>query len=83
VSVREAILNQRIRTFLTGLSLVFAVLLVVQVIRDIVYPPSERQPAPDRHRVVDRPADAAPTANPARTPGRSLIRPTHRTAQAG
>jgi hypothetical protein len=76
-------LNERIRTFLTGLSVVFAVLLVVYVVRDIVYPPSERPPAPDRHRVVDRPADAAPTAGPARTPGRSLIRPTHWTAQAG
>jgi hypothetical protein len=75
-------LNQRIRAFLTGLSLVFAVLLVVQVVRDIVYPPSERPAAPDRHRVVDRPADAAPT-NPSRAPGRSLIRPTHWTAQAG
>jgi hypothetical protein len=76
-------LNQRIRAFLTGLSLVFAVILVAQVIRDIVYPPSERPSAPDRHRVVDRPSDAAPAAGPGRTPGRSLIRPTHWTASAG
>ena len=45
--------------------------------RSLLHATNRRTPGGEPHRVVDRPADAAPTANPPRgTSGRSLIRHT-------
>jgi len=71
--VREAVLNHRVRVFLTVASLFFAALLVFEIGRTVLHATDRRDPAVDRHRVVDRPAEPAPAAAP-RAPGRSLIR---------
>jgi hypothetical protein len=81
--VCEAALNTRIRTFLTVVSLFFAALLAFEIGRTLLHT-TERRTAADGHRVVDRPADPMPAANPPHTPGRSLIRhATHFAAKAG
>jgi hypothetical protein len=66
-------LNTRIRMFLTVVSLFFAALLVFQIGRSLLHATDHRTAA-EGHRVVDRPADPLPAANPPHTPGRSLIR---------
>ena len=76
-------MNTRIRTFLTVVSLFFAALLAFEIGRTLLHT-TDRRTAADGHRVVDRPADPLPAANPPRTPGRSLIRHTVQlAAQAG
>ena len=83
-------MNARIRVFLTVVSLVFAGLLAIQLVATLLYPADHPDPATERQRVVDRPADRgaadpAPAANPPRTPsGRGLIRHAAQlTAKAG
>ncbi|MBN9086250.1 MAG: hypothetical protein J0J01_05040 [Reyranella sp.] len=69
-------MNTRIRAFLTVVSLLFAALLVLEIGRSLLRTTDRQASGVDTHRVVDRPADPAPAANPPRTPGRSLIRNT-------
>jgi hypothetical protein len=69
-------LNTRFRAFLTVVSLFFAALLAFEIGRSLLHMTDRRDPAVDAHRVVDRPADPTPAANPPRGPGRSLIRHT-------
>jgi hypothetical protein len=80
-----ALVNTRIRVFLTVVSLVFAGLLAVQLVGVLLHPAEPANPAANRHQVVDRPADPAPAANPPRSPsGRGLIRhAVQLTAKAG
>jgi hypothetical protein len=69
-----AFVNTRLRVFLSVVSLIFAGLLVIQVVSALLRP-GDRAPAANRQLIVDRPADPT-AANPPRTaPGRSLIRP--------
>jgi hypothetical protein len=72
--VREALLNHRVRVFLTVASLFFAALLVFEIGRTMLHAIDRRDPAVDRHRVVDRPAEPAPATGLPRASGRSLIR---------
>jgi hypothetical protein len=81
-----AIVNPRIRVFLTVVSMIFAGLLAVQIVAVLLHPADQANPAANRQQVVDRPAaDPAPAANPPKSPsGRGLIRhPAQWTAQAG
>ena len=80
-----AIVNTRIRVFLTVVSLIFAGLLAVQLVAVLLRPADQPNPAANRQQVVGRPADTAPAANPPKTPsGRGLIRHlAQSTAEAG
>jgi hypothetical protein len=80
-----AIVNPRIRVFLTVVSLIFAGLLAVQIVAVLLHPADQLNPAANRHQVVDRPADPTPAANPPKAPtGRGLIRhAVQSTADAG
>jgi hypothetical protein len=80
-----AIVNARIRVFLTVVSLIFAGLLAVQLVGVLLRPADPANPTAKRQQVVDRPAEPAPAANSPRSPaGRGLIRhPVQWAAQAG
>jgi hypothetical protein len=84
-----ALVNARIRVFLTVVSLVFAGLLAIQVVATLLHPADRPDPAGERQRLVDQPtdrgaADPAPAVNPPRTPsGRGLIRRAEWIAKTG
>ncbi|HEY4171331.1 MAG TPA: hypothetical protein VGM96_31355 [Reyranella sp.] len=77
-------MNTHIRVFLTIVSLIFAGLLAIQFVATLLHPADRPNPTAERQRVVDRPADPAPTVDPPRTPsGRGLIRRAKWIAKAG
>ena len=78
------LVNARIRVFLTAVSLVFAGLLAIQFVATLLHPADRPDPAGERQRVVDRPADVLPAPTPPKTPsGRGLIRRAGWIAKAG